>query len=52
MELGKRFSQKLEVNALMDLVILKNIFVSVNSPLIGKKDAKIITTDSSTVDVA
>ena len=41
-----------EVNALMDLVIAKNIFVSVNGSLTGKKDAKIITTDSSTVDVA
>ena len=43
---------KAEVNALMDLVIAKNIFVSANGNLIGKKDAKIITTDTSTVDVA
>ena len=41
-----------EVNALMDLVISKNIFVSANGNLVGKKDAKIITTDTSTVDVA
>ena len=41
-----------EVNALMDLVISKNIFVSANGNLTGKKDAKIITTDTSTVDVA
>ena len=41
-----------QVNALMDLVISKNIFVSANGNLVGKKDAKIITTDTSTVDVA
>ncbi|MBZ9685536.1 DUF2922 domain-containing protein [Clostridium estertheticum] len=41
-----------EVNALMDLVIAKNIFASANGNLIGKKDAKIVTTDTSTVDVA
>ncbi|MBU3145999.1 DUF2922 domain-containing protein [Clostridium sp. CF012] len=40
-----------EVNALMDLVISKNIFASANGNLIGKKDAKIITTDTSTVEV-
>ena len=41
-----------QVNALMDLVISKNIFVSANGNLVGKKDAKIISTDTSTVDVA
>jgi hypothetical protein len=41
-----------QVNALMDLVIAKNIFASANGNLIGKKDAKIVTTDTSTVDVA
>ena len=41
-----------EVNALMDLVIAKNIFISASGNLVGKKDAKIITTDTSTVDVA
>ncbi|MGV8984039.1 DUF2922 family protein [Clostridium sp.] len=30
----------------------KNIFASANGSLIGKKDAKIITTNTSTVDVA
>jgi len=41
-----------EVNALMDLVIAKNIFISASGNLVGKKDAKIITTESSSVDVA
>ena len=41
-----------QVNALMDLVIAKNIFASANGNLIGKKDAKIVTTDTNTVDVA
>ncbi|MBK5241908.1 DUF2922 domain-containing protein [Clostridium sp.] len=41
-----------EVNALMDLVIAKNIFESANGNSIGKKDAKIVTTDTSIVDVA
>jgi len=41
-----------EVNALMDLVIAKNIFASANGSLTGKKDAKIVTTDTSSVDVA
>ena len=41
-----------EVNALMDLVIAKNIFESASGNLVGKKDAKIVTTDTSTIDVA
>ena len=41
-----------EVNALMDLVIAKNIFLSANGKLTGKKDAKIVTTDTSIVEVA
>ncbi|WP_246599651.1 DUF2922 domain-containing protein [Clostridium lacusfryxellense] len=41
-----------EVNALMDLVITNNIFASANGNLTGKKDAKIVTTDTSIVDVA
>ena len=41
-----------EVNTLMDLVISKNIFASANGNLTGKKDAKIVTTDTSTVAVA
>ena len=41
-----------QVNTLMDLVIAKNIFESANGNLTGKKDAKIVTTDTSTVDVA
>jgi len=41
-----------EVNALMDLIIANNIFASANGNLIGKKDAKIVTTDTSIVAVA
>ncbi|MBU3191335.1 DUF2922 domain-containing protein [Clostridium bowmanii] len=41
-----------EVNALMDLVIVKNIFASANGSLIGKKDAKVVTTDTGIVEVA
>jgi len=41
-----------EANAIMDLVIAKNIFVSANGNLIGKKDAKVVTTDTSIVEVA
>ncbi|MBW9152870.1 DUF2922 domain-containing protein [Clostridium estertheticum] len=41
-----------EVNALMDLVITKNIFLSTSGDLIGKKDAKIVTTDTNTIKVA
>ena len=42
----------IEVNALMDLVITNNIFESANGNLIGKKDAKIVTTDTSIVAIA
>ena len=42
----------LEVNTLMDLVIAKNIFASANGSLTGKKDAKVITTDTNEVKVA
>ncbi|MEK6263983.1 MAG: DUF2922 domain-containing protein [Clostridium sp.] len=41
-----------EVNVLMDLVIAKNIFESANGNSIGKKDAKVVSTDTSVVDVA
>ncbi|MBU3191299.1 DUF2922 domain-containing protein [Clostridium bowmanii] len=41
-----------EANALMDLVIAKNIFASANGSLIGKKDAKVVTTDTSNVELA
>ena len=41
-----------EVNTLMDLVIAKNIFLSTSGDLTGKKDAKIVTTDTSTFIVA
>jgi len=43
---------EVEVNTLMDLVISKNIFISANGNLIGKKDAKIVSTDTSAVVVA
>ena len=51
-EAGQPVITEAEVNALMGLVIAKNIFVSVNGSLTGKKDAKIISTDTSAVDVA
>jgi len=41
-----------EVNALMNLVITGNIFVSANGNLTAKKDAKIVTTDTSIIAVA
>jgi hypothetical protein len=41
-----------EVNTLMDLVIAKNIFESANGNSIGKKDAKVVSTDTSIIDVA
>ncbi|NNU77302.1 DUF2922 domain-containing protein [Clostridium estertheticum] len=41
-----------EVSALMDLVITKNIFLSTSGDLTGKKDAKIVTTDTNTIKVA
>ncbi|MGH4120848.1 DUF2922 domain-containing protein [Clostridium sp.] len=41
-----------EVNTLMNLVIAKNIFESANGNSIGKKDAKIVSTDTSVVAVA
>ncbi|MBK5242517.1 DUF2922 domain-containing protein [Clostridium sp.] len=41
-----------EVNTLMDLIIAKNIFESANGNSIGKKDAKVVTTDTNIVDVA
>ena len=51
-ENGEPTVTEAQVNALMDLVIAKNIFASANGNLTGKKDAKIITTDTSSVDVA
>jgi len=49
---GQPIVTEVEVNALMDLVISKNIFISDNGNLTGKKDAKIITTDTSSIDLA
>ena len=51
-ETGVPTVTEIEVNALMDLVIANNIFLSANGNLTGKKDAKIVTTDTSTVEVA
>ena len=51
-ENGEPAVTEAEVNALMDLVIAKNIFASSNGNLTGKKDAKIVATDTSIVDVA
>jgi hypothetical protein len=41
-----------QVNTLMDLVIAKNVFATVNGNLTGKKDAKTVYTDSNEVVVA
>jgi hypothetical protein len=41
-----------EANALMDIVIASNIFESANGNLIGKKDAKVVSTETSIIDVA
>jgi hypothetical protein len=49
---GVSIVSEAEVNALMDLVIANNIFESSNGNLVGKKDAKIVTTDTTTLDVA
>jgi len=51
-ENGEPSITEAQVNSLMDLVIAKNIFASANGNLTGKKDAKIVTTDTSSVDVA
>jgi len=40
-----------EVNALMNLVITGNIFVSANGSLTGKKDVKIVTTGTSIIAI-
>ncbi|MCB2289436.1 DUF2922 domain-containing protein [Clostridium sp. CS001] len=41
-----------EVNTLMNLVIAKNIFESINGNLTGKKDAKTVYTDTNNIEVA
>ena len=51
-ENGATTITEVEVNALMELVIAKNIFLSANGKLTGKKDAKIVTTDTNIVEVA
>ena len=43
---------ELQVNSLMDLVIAKNIFATTNGNLTGKKDAKVVTTDSSAFTIS
>ncbi len=35
-----------QVLSLMDLILAKKIFVTNNGTLVGKKDAKVVTTDS------
>lgn len=40
-----------QVNSLMDLIIQKKIFVSKTGDLIGKKDAKIVSTSSESFQV-
>jgi hypothetical protein len=51
-ENGAAIITEVQVNALMDLIIAKNIFASINGDLIGKKDAKTVYTDSNTVEIA
>ena len=51
-ENGAALITEAEVNALMDLVIAKNVFATVNGNLTGKKDAKIVYTDTNTIEVA
>lgn len=51
-EKGQAIVTQAQVTALMDLIIAKNIFISSTGNLTGKKDAKIVTTDTSSVDVA
>ena len=41
-----------QTNALMDLVIAKDIFESASGKLTGKKDAKIVITDTNEVKIA
>ena len=41
-----------EIFYITDLVIIKNIFLSANGNLVGKKNAKIVTTDTSSFQVA
>ncbi|MCB2299608.1 DUF2922 domain-containing protein [Clostridium tagluense] len=41
-----------QTNALMDLVIAKDIFASASGKLTGKKDAKIVVTDTNEVEIA
>jgi hypothetical protein len=51
-ESGAAIITEAQVNTLMDLVIAKNVFATVNGNLTGKKDAKIVYTDSNEVVVA
>ncbi|MBU3130200.1 DUF2922 domain-containing protein [Clostridium tagluense] len=41
-----------QTNALMDLVIAKDIFAPASGKLTGKKDAKIVVTDTNEVEIA
>jgi hypothetical protein len=51
-ETGAATITEAQVNTLMDLVIAKNVFATVNGNLTGKKDAKTVYTDSNEVVVA
>jgi hypothetical protein len=51
-EKGAATITEAQVNTLMNLVIAKNIFASINGDLIGKKDAKTVYTDSNNVEIA
>lgn len=40
-----------EVNSLMDIIIEKNVFLTQYGDLTGKKSAKIVSTNSTSVDL-
>lgn len=50
-ENGKTAVTQADINAAMDLIIAKKIFVSKNGALVGKKDAKVVSTTSQEFDV-
>ena len=41
-----------QVATLMNLVVARNVFVSINGALTGKKDAKVVYTNTKEVNIA
>jgi hypothetical protein len=41
-----------EINDLMALVVSKDVFITAHGSLTGKKDAKVVSTETKEVDVA